>query len=115
MESEFFAAQLLRPRMAASCPPSRCLSVLQVVRLPEGAVLLADSATATAEMWSYGDNVLAIQGHPEMPNEAALEKILPAVKGWCGRQSQEMALTHLSTLTRLRTLTHLSTLNQWHS
>lgn len=53
------------------------LWVLQVLELPEGAELLATSPTAPNEIWTYQDRVLAIQGHPEMPCEEALHKILP--------------------------------------
>ena len=53
------------------------LRMLQVLELPEGAELLATSPTAVNEIWTYQDRVLAIQGHPEMPCEEALRKILP--------------------------------------
>ncbi|BDA46536.1 probable gamma-glutamyl peptidase 4 at N-terminal half [Coccomyxa sp. Obi] len=47
----------------------------QVLELPPGAQLLASSATAPNEVWTMGDRVLAIQGHPEMAPEEALAKI----------------------------------------
>lgn len=51
------------------------MNVMQVLELPEGAELLADSATAPNEVWTFRDRVLAIQGHPEMPVSEALAKI----------------------------------------
>lgn len=51
--------------------------MLQVLELPKGAELLASSPTAPNEIWTYQDRVLAIQGHPEMPSEDALQKIWP--------------------------------------
>ena len=51
-----------------------------VVTLPNGAVLLASSPTAPNEMWSLGEDVLAVQGHPELDGKAALTKILPHVR-----------------------------------
>eukprot|EP00884_Botryococcus_braunii_P004483 jgi/Botrbrau1/14035/Bobra.0011s0001.1 len=52
----------------------------QVLRLPEGAHLLAGSPGTANEMWGYGDRVLAIQAHPELTADLILEKILPAVR-----------------------------------
>ena len=49
----------------------------QVLELPPGAELLADSATASNEIWTYQDRALAIQGHPEMPVSEAQTKIFP--------------------------------------
>ena len=51
--------------------------MFQVLGLPEGAELLASSQTAPNEIWTYQDRVLAIQGHPEMPSQEALQKIWP--------------------------------------
>ncbi|GAB4817049.1 hypothetical protein N2152v2_004095 [Parachlorella kessleri] len=51
----------------------------QVLRLPEGAMALAESDTAQYEIWGYGANVLAVQGHPELDCQVAMEKIYPAV------------------------------------
>ena len=50
--------------------PAR-LAVLQahgdcVVSLPNGATLLGSSATAPVEMFALGEDVLAVQGHPEL-------------------------------------------------
>lgn len=56
---------------------SDLLCMLQVLELPKGAELLASSPTAPNEIWTYQDRVLAIQGHPEMPSEDALQKIWP--------------------------------------
>ena len=54
--------------------------MLQVLKLPPGAVRLASSSTAENDMWGAADGrVLAIQGHPEMTCATALDKILPAV------------------------------------
>lgn len=47
----------------------------QVLELPEAAQLLATSATAPNEVWTVGDRLLAIQGHPEMAPQEALSKI----------------------------------------
>ena len=52
-----------------------------MLELPPGAELLADSVTASNEIWTYQDRALAIQGHPEMPVSEALLKILPFVAG----------------------------------
>jgi hypothetical protein len=61
------------------------LLVLQVLELPEGAELLADSATAANEVWAFRTRALAIQGHPEMPASEALTKILtPLSANGCG-------------------------------
>ena len=49
----------------------------QVLELPPGAELLAESATASNEIWTYQDRALAIQGHPEMPVSEAQTKIHP--------------------------------------
>jgi GMP synthase-like glutamine amidotransferase len=58
------------------------LAVLQahgdvVVSLPNGAVLLAHSETAPCEMFALGEDVLAVQGHPELDGATMLEKIAP--------------------------------------
>lgn len=45
--------------------------------LPPGAEVLATSATAPNEIWTFRDKALAIQGHPEMPASEALNKIHP--------------------------------------
>jgi GMP synthase-like glutamine amidotransferase len=56
----------------------------QVLELPPGAELLAQSGTAANEIWTFQDRALAIQGHPEMPVSEAQTKILPflADNGW---------------------------------
>lgn len=56
----------------------------QVLELPPGAELLAQSSTAANEIWTFQDRALAIQGHPEMPVSEAQTKILPflADNGW---------------------------------
>ena len=51
--------------------------IFQVLELPKGAELLASSQTAPNEIWTYQDRVLAIQGHPEMASQEALQKIWP--------------------------------------
>ena len=48
---------------------------MQVLVLPEGAVLLGTSPTAPFEVWSYGSNILALQGHCEFDCATALAKI----------------------------------------
>lgn len=48
---------------------------VQILALPEGAVLLASSPTAPLEVWSYGDNMLALQGHCEFGPQTALQLI----------------------------------------
>ena len=58
------------------------LAVLQahgdvVVSLPNGAVLLGHSETAPCEMFALGEDVLAVQGHPELDGVTMLEKIAP--------------------------------------
>ena len=58
------------------------LAVLQahgdvVVSLPNGAVLLAHSETAPCEMFALGEDVLAVQGHPELDAGAMLANIAP--------------------------------------
>ncbi|MEW5304121.1 MAG: hypothetical protein WDW38_003480 [Sanguina aurantia] len=64
-------------------PTSQCLRLLeshgdQVTALPRGARLLASSVTAKHELWSFGDNVLAFQFHPEMSCQVAHAKIWKA-------------------------------------
>ena len=51
-----------------------CMRV-QILALPKGAVLLATSPTAPFEAWSYGPNILALQGHCEFEAQTTLEKI----------------------------------------
>lgn len=46
-----------------------------VLRLPPGAVHLASSPRAPYEMFSLGDHVLALQGHPEMAHDTVRELI----------------------------------------
>ena len=53
------------------------VSIVQVVKLPLGAEVLATSGTAPNEIWTFRDKALAIQGHPEMPASEALNKIYP--------------------------------------
>lgn len=47
----------------------------QILALPKGAVLLGTSPTAPFEFWSYGANILALQGHCEFDCETTLKKI----------------------------------------
>ncbi|KAL0020383.1 hypothetical protein WJX79_002660 [Trebouxia sp. C0005] len=47
----------------------------QILALPEGALLLGTSPTAPFEFWSYGTNILALQGHCEFDCETTLKKI----------------------------------------
>ena len=68
-------------------PASRSkLAVLQahgdcVVSLPNGAVLLGHSETAPCEMFALGEDVLAVQGHPELDGLTMLAKIAPFARG----------------------------------
>ena len=60
-------------------PPRERLRLLmmcqdQVLRLPEGATVLARAATCPVAMFRLGRNLLGIQGHPEFP--AAYERAL---------------------------------------
>ena len=48
---------------------------MQVLALPKGAVLLGTSLTAPFEVWSFGPNILALQGHCEFDCATALKKI----------------------------------------
>ena len=48
-----------------------------VVSLPNGATLLGSSATAPVEMFALGEDVLAVQGHPELDAGAMLANIAP--------------------------------------
>ncbi|KAK9829130.1 hypothetical protein WJX72_004054 [[Myrmecia] bisecta] len=47
----------------------------QVLRLPDGAELLASSATAPHEVWAVGKRALALQGHPELSIPDMLSKV----------------------------------------
>ena len=63
-------------------PSCARLAVLQahgdcVVSLPNGATLLGSSATAPVEMFALGEDVLAVQGHPELDAGAMLANIAP--------------------------------------
>jgi glucosinolate gamma-glutamyl hydrolase len=51
----------------------------QVLELPDGAELLASSANTKVEMFSWGKNVLCVQGHPEF-NEQIVKMIVDARK-----------------------------------
>ncbi len=72
----------------------------QVVRPPEGAVVLASSEFCPNAMMRIGDRVLTMQGHPEM-NVPTVDRILdmrrdrvgPDVYA-AGKQSLEQALDH---------------------
>ena len=47
--------------------------------LPPDATLLATSPTAPHEMWSIGDRILAVQGHPEFSTQLVLDRIYPTM------------------------------------
>ena len=51
-----------------------------VTQLPSSATLLGTSPTAPHEIWALGEDVLALQGHPELDRDSALTKILPHVR-----------------------------------
>ena len=58
-----------------TAPQPAVAAVLQahgdcVVSLPNGATLLGSSATAPVEMFALGEDVLAVQGHPELDAHA---------------------------------------------
>ena len=46
--------------------------------LPPGAKRMASSSTAQYEIWTLRDNVIAVQGHPEMAVKTAIDTILPS-------------------------------------
>eukprot|EP00742_Colponemidia_sp_Colp-10_P004399 GILJ01004696.1.p1 GENE.GILJ01004696.1~~GILJ01004696.1.p1 ORF type:complete len:444 (-),score=56.86 GILJ01004696.1:113-1444(-) len=48
-----------------------------VLSLPADAMLLASSSTCPVEMWTLGENILAVQGHPEFTMALMRNKILP--------------------------------------
>ena len=52
-------------------------SVLQV---PENSSILATSSSSPNEIFLVNNNILAIQSHPELSPELALEKIFPALR-----------------------------------
>lgn len=65
-------------------PLGPCMHLLQshgdqVLDIPMGAVLLGSSPTAQHEAWWLDGRVLALQGHPELDTQSALERILPAL------------------------------------
>lgn len=65
--------------------PRDSVSLLQshgdcVLELPPGARLFAASSSAAHEMFGVGERVLAVQGHPELPRQALVDKILPALR-----------------------------------
>lgn len=51
-----------------------------VLRPPESAVTLASSSTSPNELFLINHNILAIQSHPELSPEIAMEKIFPSLK-----------------------------------
>jgi GMP synthase-like glutamine amidotransferase len=51
----------------------------QVLELPDGAELLASSPNTRVEMFSWGKNILCVQGHPEF-NEHIVQMIIDARK-----------------------------------
>ena len=50
-----------------------------VAQLPDGALLLGSSSTIPNEIWMVGNNVLAMQSHPEFTAALMTERILPAL------------------------------------
>ena len=65
--------------------PRDSVSLLQshgdsVVELPPGAQLFGSSSSAAHEMFGVGERVLAVQGHPELPRQALVDTILPALR-----------------------------------
>mmetsp|Transcript_7158 Transcript_7158/g.12340 ORF Transcript_7158/g.12340 Transcript_7158/m.12340 type:complete len:380 (+) Transcript_7158:20-1159(+) len=72
-----------------------------VLKMPPGAILLADSGSAAHEMWALPPNVLSFQCHPELAAELALEKIWPTVTE-NGRLSAEESAQAKQSLTSVR-------------
>ena len=70
-----------------------------VLDLPPGAELLADSGTAAHEVFTVGDRVLAIQGHPEMSRELMVGRILPALRD-SGRINPDREAAALASMDR---------------
>jgi GMP synthase-like glutamine amidotransferase len=79
-----FGCCLLLVRTTRHC---RCQQVLQ---LPQGAVLLATSPTATNELWSWGPNILASQFHVEFDEALVLQKIWATLRD-VGRLDERQA------------------------
>lgn len=87
----FGAEQIaLRPGFAARFAaddgaPGASISLLEshaecVLELPPGADLLGQSGSAANEIFALGGRALALQGHPELPRQAMVEKILPGLR-----------------------------------
>ena len=65
------------PSLAKGPRPLRMMQMHRdiVARLPQGAKVLARSARTENEVFSLGDTILAVQGHPEL-DEEAIENLL---------------------------------------
>jgi len=50
-----------------------------VLQAPENSTILATSSSSPNEIFLVNDNILAIQSHPELSPEIALEKIFPSL------------------------------------
>lgn len=66
------------PSLENAPNPFRILEVHQdiVTRVPEGALVLGSSPRTPVEIFTLGENVLCIQGHPEMDHEMVRELIV---------------------------------------
>ncbi len=67
------------PKDASSlvrCGTTWFCMLMQVLRLPAGAQLLATTPTSPLDIWGYGNRLLALQGHPEFNCPLVVEKIL---------------------------------------
>ena len=70
----------------------------QVTALPPSATMLASSPTAPYEMWSLGDGILAVQGHPEFSAQLVLDKVYPTmVERGCAACSRTAILSRPKT------------------
>jgi len=69
----------------------------QVIQLPSNAVLLASSDTTENEIFRIGENIIAMQGHPEMSVKDLVDKILPALRNGnrLSAEEEERALASL--------------------
>lgn len=89
------------PGLASAPQPLRILEVHQDIatRLPEGAVVLASSLRTPFEIFTLSDNVLCLQGHPEMDNEIVRELIEKRhARGLLDKERAEEGLQSLSGL-----------------
>ena len=98
------------PPLAKAPQPLRILETHSdiVTRLPPGAVLLASSALTPVEVYTVGERVLCLQGHPEMDNAMVAELI--EKRSERGLLDAELAAAGMASL---RQLPHREFLEQW--